>query len=79
MKYCIAPGLMWFVWAAPEPGAPNGHSASQFEVAKSVHWIVERDAPGRPPRKRANDSDDEEAPAPPVNDIYRQRQQKRVK
>ena len=48
-------------------------------MAKSVHWIVERDAPGRPPKKRANDSDDEETPAPPVNDIYRQRQQKRVK
>ena len=64
---------------APEPGASNGHSAGQFEVAKSVHWIVERDAPGRPAKKRTNDSDDEDAQAPPANDIYRQRQQKRVK
>ena len=65
---------------APEPGAANGHSASQFEVAKSVHWIVERDAPGRAPaKKRSNDSDDDDAQAPPANDLYRQRQQKRVK
>ncbi|KAF0313875.1 Protein suppressor of forked [Amphibalanus amphitrite] len=63
---------------APEPGATNGHSGSQFEMAKSVHWIVERDAPGRA-KKRNNDSDEEDAQAPPVNDIYRQRQQKRVK
>ncbi|XP_037072313.1 protein suppressor of forked-like [Pollicipes pollicipes] len=64
--------------SAPEPGGANGQSASQFEMAKSIHWIVDRDSDKRV-RKRANDSDDDDMQAPPANDIYRQRQQKRVK
>jgi len=64
----------------PEPTGLNGTSG-QFELARSVHWIVERDGERRAPsgRKRNPDSDDDEAQAPPANDLYRQRQQKRVK
>ncbi|XP_019874344.1 protein suppressor of forked [Aethina tumida] len=53
-----------------------------FDLAKSVHWIVEEGG-GIKRRKRIglslDGSDDEDMPLPPTNDIYRQRQQKRVK
>lgn len=56
-----------------------------FDLAKSVHWIVDdstQSGDGGIKRRRmlpgGDDSDDETAaPAPPVNDIYRLRQQKR--
>ncbi|XP_019553197.1 protein suppressor of forked [Aedes albopictus] len=71
---------------APTPIAgENGNSIKLFDLAKAVHWIVDdstysgegglkrrRMAPG------GDDSDEETAlPAPPVNDVYRLRQQKR--
>ncbi|XP_052902709.1 protein suppressor of forked [Anopheles moucheti] len=71
----------------PPPPSDGTVDSRLFELAKSVHWIVDdstyagegglkrrRMAPG------GEDSDDEAvAPAPPANDIYRLRQQKRFK
>ncbi|XP_035900462.1 protein suppressor of forked [Anopheles stephensi] len=71
----------------PPPPSDSTADSRLFELAKSVHWIVDdsiyasegglrrrRMAPG------GEDSDDEAvAPAPPANDIYRLRQQKRFK
>uniref|UniRef100_A0A182W069 Suppressor of forked domain-containing protein n=1 Tax=Anopheles minimus TaxID=112268 RepID=A0A182W069_9DIPT len=71
----------------PPPPSDGTADSRLFELAKSVHWIVDdstyagegglkrrRMAPG------GEDSDDEAvAPAPPANDIYRLRQQKRFK
>lgn len=62
----------------------NGGDVRLFDLAKSVHWIVD-DSNGGITRRRKrvglalDGSDDEEMIAPPINDIYRQRQQKRVK
>ncbi|CAG9853884.1 unnamed protein product [Phyllotreta striolata] len=55
-----------------------------FDLAKSVHWIIEEGGGiGLKKRRRLgagmDGSDDEDMPLPPSNDIYRQRQQKRVK
>ncbi|XP_012271030.1 protein suppressor of forked isoform X2 [Orussus abietinus] len=54
--------------------------------AKSVHWIVDETNDGtsisskrRRTRLGGDDSEEEDLPPPPANDIYRQRQQKRVK
>lgn len=64
--------------------AENGGDVRLFDLAKSVHWIVD-DSHGGIMRKRKriglalDGSDDEDMALPPVNDIYRQRQQKRVK
>ncbi|KAM7350354.1 cleavage stimulation factor subunit su(f) [Cochliomyia hominivorax] len=75
--------------AAPLPSGDPGCDIKIFDLAKSVHWIVDEstlagDAPGGTGVKRrrmlpgGDDSDEETpAPAPPVNDIYRLRQQKR--
>ncbi|GLG95529.1 Protein suppressor of forked [Gryllus bimaculatus] len=79
----------------PLPVADNGCDTKLFDLAKSVHWIVEEGQEGTLTipagmnslkRRRkvgdriGDDSEDEElAGAPPVNDIYRARQQKRVK
>ncbi|CAG9829606.1 unnamed protein product [Diabrotica balteata] len=67
----------------PTPAESNG-DVRLFDLAKSVHWIVEEGGGiGLKRRKRTgiglDGSDDEDAPLPPTNDIYRQRQQKRVK
>lgn len=86
--------------------SPNGEGAdqSQFDLAKSLHWVInpENDHPhprehhfhnhrgGKRGFKRKGfgmhgnhdqrDSDDDDSnAAPPINDIYRIRQQKRVK
>ncbi|XP_069684937.1 protein suppressor of forked isoform X2 [Periplaneta americana] len=85
---------------APSPTADNGCDTKLFDLAKSVHWIVDEGQegtltlPGGGGTKRRrklgtgergvviglDDSEDDElSGAPPVNDIYRQRQQKRVK
>ncbi|KAK9876432.1 hypothetical protein WA026_012745 [Henosepilachna vigintioctopunctata] len=54
-----------------------------FDLAKSVHWIMEEGGGlGIKRRKRIglmDGSDDEDGPLPPMNDVYRLRQQKRVK
>lgn len=64
--------------------AESGGDVRLFDLAKSVHWIVEEGGGiGLKKRKRLglglDGSDDEDTPLPPMNDIYRQRQQKRVK
>lgn len=67
--------------------ADNGCETKLFDLAKSVHWIVDETADGNSiinKRKRTrlgagDDSEEEDLPPPPANDIYRQRQQKRVK
>ncbi|XP_026478167.1 protein suppressor of forked isoform X2 [Ctenocephalides felis] len=60
----------------------NSSEARQFDMAKSVHWIVD-DTNGMIRKRRkvgGEDSDDDDINgAPPTHDIYRQRQQKRVK
>lgn len=67
----------------PSP-TENGGDVRLFDLAKSVHWIVEEGGGiGLKRRKRVglglDGSDDEDVNLPPTNDIYRQRQQKRVK
>ncbi|CAB3367662.1 Hypothetical predicted protein [Cloeon dipterum] len=64
----------------------NGSDTKLFDLAKSVHWIVDDDAQNsiqgakRKKKGLGEDSDEEDfTGAPPVNDIYRQRQQKRVR
>ncbi|CAB0001846.1 unnamed protein product [Nesidiocoris tenuis] len=65
----------------PAPTGDNGYDTRLFDLAKSVHWIVdtEENSSGSKRRKLGEDSDDEDSSAPPINDIYRMRQQKRVK
>ncbi|KAJ6636348.1 Protein suppressor of forked [Pseudolycoriella hygida] len=62
----------------------EGCDVKLFDMAKSVHWIVDDSTfsgDGGLKRRRmlpgGDDSDDEGGPAPPANDIYRLRQQKR--
>lgn len=78
--------VVFFLIAAPLPIADNGCDTKLFDLAKSVHWIVDESNDGttigskrRRTRMGGDDSEDEELPPPPANDIYRQRQQKRVK
>ncbi|CAG9770173.1 unnamed protein product [Ceutorhynchus assimilis] len=65
--------------------APTEHGDVRlFDIAKSVHWIVEENGGlGVKRRKKLglslDGSDDEDLHLPPMNDIYRQRQQKKVK
>jgi len=73
-------------FTAPLPVADNGCDTKLFDLAKSVHWIVDESNDGmsigskrRRTRLAGDDSEEEDLPPPPVNDIYRQRQQKRVK
>lgn len=68
------------------PIADNGCDTKLFDLAKSVHWIVDESNDSTSigsKRKRTrlggDDSEEEDLPPPPANDIYRQRQQKRVK
>jgi cleavage stimulation factor subunit 3 len=66
----------------PQP-SENGGDVRLFDLAKSVHWIVEEGGGVGIKRKKRlgismDGSDDEDMPLPPTNDIYRQRQQKRV-
>lgn len=73
--------------APPLPSGDPGCDTKIFDLAKSVHWIVDEsicagDASTGVKRRRmlpGGDDSDEEAPAvaPPINDIYRLRQQKR--
>lgn len=78
---------MKFLSAVPVPAADNGCDIRLFDLAKSVHWIVDDsanggDGGGGSKRRRmlpgGDDSDEEAATAPPpAHDIYRLRQQKR--
>lgn len=72
--------------SSPLPAGDNGCSTKLFDLAKSVHWIVDDSTmSGDSGLKRrriipgGDDSDDEGANAapPPAHDIYRLRQQKR--
>lgn len=83
--------LIFRLFLAPVPSGENGCDIRLFDLAKSVHWIVEGEesaqissgSVGPLPAKRrkgaGDDSDEEELITPPINDIYRQRQQRRVK
>lgn len=66
------------------PSGDHGVDIKIFDLAKSVHWIVDEsscvgDSVGLKRRRMlpVNDDSDEETTAPPANDIYRLRQQKR--
>ncbi|XP_032308727.1 protein suppressor of forked isoform X2 [Drosophila ananassae] len=77
--------------SAPQPNGDNDLSPKIFDLAKSVHWIVDtstytgvqHSVTAIPPRRRrllpgGDDSDDElQTAAPPTHDIYRLRQLKR--
>ncbi|XP_045469062.1 protein suppressor of forked isoform X1 [Harmonia axyridis] len=67
--------------SAPQPSEHG--DIRLFDLAKSVHWIMEEGGGIGIKRRRKiglmEGSDDEDGPLPPMNDIYRQRQQKRVK
>lgn len=69
--------------ASPAPnGVDNGCDVKLFDLAKSVHWIVDDSAYSGDGLKRKmlpgmDDSDDETPRPPPAQDIYRLRQQKR--
>lgn len=70
----------------PQAGSGSGVSTKLFDLAKSVHWIVDdstMSGDGGLKRRRiipgGDDSDEEGAGTvpPPAHDIYRLRQQKR--
>ncbi|XP_076256527.1 cleavage stimulation factor subunit su(f) isoform X2 [Rhynchophorus ferrugineus] len=66
------------------PSPTENGDVRLFDIAKSVHWIIEENGGlGLKRRKKIglsfDGSDDEDMHLPPSNDIYRQRQQKRVK
>lgn len=69
------------------PVTENGQDTKLFDLAKSVHWIVDDSSymneSGNKRRRllpgAGDDSDEENNVAPPANDIYRLRQQKRLK
>lgn len=71
---------------APIASENGGGDVRLFDLAKSVHWIVEEGGGTLSIKKRkrgiglsaADDSDGDDAPMPPTNDIYRQRQQRRI-
>lgn len=71
-----------FISVVPVPTG-EGCDVKLFDMAKSVHWIVDDSTfsgDGGLKRRRmlpGGDDSDEEGPAPPANDIYRLRQQKR--
>lgn len=70
---------------APLPVADNGIDTKLFDLAKSVHWIVDDSntytTDGSKRRRllpgAGDDSDDDASAAPPTHDIYRLRQAKR--
>lgn len=71
---------------APVLLTENGMETKLFDLAKSVHWIVDDSSYTNEGVKRrrilpgaGDDSDDENTAAPPTHDIYRLRQQKRFK
>ena len=59
----------------------NGHSTKLFDLSKSVHWIVDQEM-GKKRKSHGpgdEDSDDDSNISAPSNDIYRKRQQKKIK
>lgn len=69
--------------SAPVPVADNNIDTKLFDLAKSVHWIVDDSTYTDGSKRRrllpgaGDDSDDDASAAPPTHDIYRLRQQKR--
>jgi len=62
----------------------NGHSANLFDAAKNARWSQQSEkGQGRKRGRNAGDqseaNEEEEALSAPANDIYRKRQQKRMK
>jgi len=59
----------------------EGQSTKLFDLAKSVHWIVDQES-GKKRKSMGrgdDDSDDDSNISAPTNDIYRKRQQKKIK
>jgi cleavage stimulation factor subunit 3 len=63
----------------PASGADQ-HSVQLFDIARSVQWSVGEDGRKRKSLGRGDESDDDDSNiSAPTNDIYRKRQQKRIK
>jgi len=55
-----------------------GHSTKLFDLAKSVHWVVD-DRKRKGNSRGEEDSDDDSNLSAPSNDVYRSRQKKKIK
>lgn len=69
--------------APPAPTTENGCDTKLFELAKSVHWIVDNQTDTFIGAKRArlhsgDNSDGEDKAPPPAHDLYRLRQKNRL-
>lgn len=78
--------MILILLTAPVSAIETGLDVKLFDLAKSVHWIIDENQTTNDGLKRrrivpgGDDSDDEaQGTAPPPNDIYRLRQQKRMK
>jgi cleavage stimulation factor subunit 3 len=85
--------IFTFLVIAPLPRGDHGCDTRIFDSVNSVQWITENEDPmtnnlssSRKKRKMASgtivqldESDEEDFFSPPANDIYRLRQQKKVK
>jgi len=60
-------------------GVDNGHSTAMFDMAKAVQWIAEDKGRKRKSMARDDSDDDDSNVSAPTNDIYRKRQQKKIK
>lgn len=77
--------MIFIAIASPVPNVnENGYDVKLFDLAKSVHWILDDSTYSSDGLKRkmlpGNDDSDDETTAPrppPAQDIYRLRQQKR--
>lgn len=66
------------------PAPTENGDVHLFDIAKSVHWIIEENGGLSVKRRKKiglgmDGSDDEDMHLPPMNDLYRQRQQKKVR
>jgi len=62
----------------PVSSGTDANSVHLFDLAKSVQWIGGEDKK-RKSHSRLDDSDDDSSISAPTNDIYRMRQQKKIK
>ena len=63
---------------AMQPSQGEGHSTKLFDLAKSVHWVVD-DRKRKSVGRGEEDSDDDSNLSAPSNDVYRSRQKKKIK
>lgn len=57
-----------------------GHDVRLFELSKSVHWVIDSSGERKRRLMLGDDSDDEDGNKPLLSsDIYRARQQKKMK